>query len=84
MAMEARGKAGRAQAGGEHQGPGAGDCQVDTGGGLFARPGEVEKMIRSRLEEKSWSEEKEDWQKEREEVQWLARFCLGGVDVVGW
>ncbi|HUS76503.1 MAG TPA: hypothetical protein VMY43_10905 [Methanothrix sp.] len=42
-----------------------------------ARPGEVEEMIRSRLEERIWPEEKEAWQKEREEGRWPATFCLG-------
>jgi hypothetical protein len=42
-----------------------------------ARPDEVEEMIRSRLEEKSWPEEEETWQKEREEGRWPATFCLG-------
>jgi hypothetical protein len=42
-----------------------------------ARPGEVEEMIRRRLEERSWPEEEETWQKEREEGLWPANFCLG-------
>jgi hypothetical protein len=42
-----------------------------------ARPGEVEEMIQRRLEEKSWPEEKEAWQKQREEGRWPATFCLG-------
>ena len=46
MALEAAGRAGRAQANGKHQGPGAGDCQGDTGGGLPRPAGEVEEMIR--------------------------------------
>jgi len=46
-----------------------------------ARPGEVEEMIQMRLEERSWPEEEETWQKEREEGRWPATFCLG-VDVV--
>lgn len=41
-----------------------------------ARPGEVEEMIQRRLEERSWVEEGETWQKEREE-RCLATFCLG-------
>ena len=47
------------------------------------RPSEVEKMIksrleeRSRLEESSWPVEEETWQKEREEGQWPATFCMG-------
>jgi hypothetical protein len=42
-----------------------------------ARPGEVEEMIRSRLEEKGWPEEKQAWQKEHEEGRWPATFFLG-------
>ena len=42
-----------------------------------ARPGEVEEMIQMRLEERSWPEEEETWQKEREEGRWPATFCLG-------
>ena len=37
---------------------------------FHARPGEVEEMIKSRLEERSWPEE-------REEGRWPATFCLG-------
>jgi hypothetical protein len=37
---------------------------------FHARPGEVEEMIRSRLEERSRPEE-------REEGRWPATFCLG-------
>jgi hypothetical protein len=35
---------------------------------FHARPGEAE--------ERSWPEEEETWQKEREEGRWLERFCL--------
>ena len=38
-----------------------------------ARPGEVEEMIQSRLEERSWGEE------EREEGLWPERFCVSEV-----
>ena len=34
---------------------------------FHARPGEVEEMIKRRLEERSWPEEEAAWQKEREE-----------------
>ena len=44
---------------------------------FHARPGEVEEMIKSRLEERSWLEEEETWQKEREVGLWPATFCLG-------
>ena len=44
---------------------------------FHARPGEVEEMIQRRLEERSWHEEEETWQKEREEGRWPATFCLG-------
>jgi hypothetical protein len=44
---------------------------------FHARPGEVEEMIKSRLEERSWPEEEETWQKEREEGRWPATFFLG-------
>jgi hypothetical protein len=46
-----------------------------------ARPGEVEEMIQRRLEERSWPEEVEAWQKEqvREEGRWPATFCLGDL-----
>ena len=37
---------------------------------FHARPGEVEEMIKSRLEERSRPEEREDG-------QWPATFCLG-------
>jgi hypothetical protein len=37
---------------------------------FHARPGEVEEMIKSRLEERSGPEE-------REEGRWPATFCLG-------
>jgi hypothetical protein len=37
---------------------------------FHARPGEVEEMIKSRLEERSWSEK-------REEKLWPATFCVG-------
>jgi len=36
---------------------------------FHARPGEVEEMIKSRLEE--------SWPEEREEGRWQATFCLG-------
>jgi hypothetical protein len=39
---------------------------------FHARPGEVEEMIKSRLEERCWQEEEE-----REVGQWPATFCLG-------
>jgi len=42
-----------------------------------ARPGEVEEMIQMRLEEKSWQEEKENWQEESGEKLWPATFCVG-------
>ena len=42
-----------------------------------ARPGEVEEMIRRRLEERSWPGEEETWQKECEEGLWPATFCVG-------
>jgi hypothetical protein len=44
---------------------------------FHARPSEVEEMIQRRLVERSWDEEEETWQKEREEGQWPATFCLG-------
>ena len=45
---------------------------------FHARPGEVEEMIRSRLEDRNWPEEEEAaWQKEREEGRWPAMFCVG-------
>lgn len=44
---------------------------------FHARPSEVEEMIQRRLEERSWPEEEVTWQKEREEGQWPATFCLG-------
>jgi hypothetical protein len=44
---------------------------------FHARPGEVEKMIKSRLEERSWSEEENIWPEECEEKLWPATFCLG-------
>ena len=37
-----------------------------------ARPGEVDEMIRGRLEERNWQEE------EREDERWPATFYLGG------
>jgi hypothetical protein len=43
---------------------------------FHARPGEVEEMIKSRLEERSWPEER-GWPEEREEGRWPATFCLG-------
>ena len=44
---------------------------------FHARPGEVEEMIHSRLEERSWPEEEETWQKKCEEGRWQETFCLG-------
>ena len=44
---------------------------------FHARPSEVEEMIKRRLEERSWLDEKEIWQGESEEGQWPATFCLG-------
>jgi hypothetical protein len=41
-----------------------------------ARPGEVEEMIQRWLEEKSWQEEKENWQEESGEKLRPATFCL--------
>ena len=43
---------------------------------FHARPGEVEEMIRCRMEERNWPEEAA-WQKEREEGRWPATFCVG-------
>ena len=45
MALEAAGKADRAQVGGQQQGHGAGDGQGDTGGGLRCQADGVEEMI---------------------------------------
>jgi len=42
-----------------------------------ARPGEVEKMIKSWLEERSWDEEKNICPKMREEGLWPATFSVG-------
>ena len=42
-----------------------------------ARPGEVVEMIQMRLEERSWDEEEETWQKGHEEGRWPATFSLG-------
>jgi len=44
---------------------------------FHARPGEVEEMIQRRLEERSWLEEKENWQKENGEKLWPVAFCVG-------
>ena len=45
-----------------------------------ARPGEVEEMIKSRLEERSWDEEKKEKNfcpEKREEGRWPATFSVG-------
>jgi len=42
---------------------------------LYARPGEVEEMIRRRLEESGPVEN--IWPEKREEGLWPATFCLG-------
>ena len=42
-----------------------------------ARPGEVEEMIKSRLEERSWDEEKNICPEKREEGLWPATFSVG-------
>ena len=44
---------------------------------FHARPGEVEEMIKSRLEERSWDEEKNICPKMREEGRWPATFSVG-------
>jgi hypothetical protein len=44
---------------------------------FHARPGEVEEMIKSRLEERIWSEEENIWPEECGEKLWPATFCLG-------
>jgi hypothetical protein len=44
---------------------------------FHTRPGEVEEMIQRRLEERSWQEEKENWQEESGEKLWPTTFCLG-------
>ena len=44
---------------------------------FHARPGEVEEMIKSRLEERSRPEEENIWPEECEEKLWPATFCLG-------
>ena len=43
---------------------------------FHARPGEVEEMIKSRLEERSGPDENV-WPEKREEGRWPATFCLG-------
>ena len=42
---------------------------------FHARPGEVEEMIQSRLEERSWRDERNTWP--GEEGLWPESFCLG-------
>jgi len=42
-----------------------------------ARPGEVEEMIRMRLEERDWGEEKEIWPEKSGEGLWPATFSVG-------
>jgi hypothetical protein len=44
---------------------------------FHTRPGEVEEMIQSRLNERNRPGEKEIWQVECEERLWPATFCLG-------
>ncbi|TFH52700.1 MAG: hypothetical protein E4G89_01335 [Methanothrix sp.] len=44
---------------------------------FHARPGEVEAMIKMRLEERSWPEEENIWPEEFGEKLWPATFCLG-------
>ena len=44
---------------------------------FHARPGEVEEMIKSRLEERSWDEEKNICPEKREEGLWPATFSVG-------
>jgi len=44
---------------------------------FHARPGEVEEMIKSRLEERSWDEEKNICPDENEEKLWPATFSVG-------
>jgi len=42
-----------------------------------ARPGEVEEMIKSRLEERCWDEEKNICPEKREAWLWPATFSVG-------
>ena len=42
---------------------------------FHTRPGEVEEMIKSRLEESG--QEENIWPEKREEGRWPATFCLG-------
>jgi len=44
---------------------------------FHARPGEVEEMIKSRLEERSWDEEKNICPDENEGKLWPATFSVG-------
>jgi hypothetical protein len=44
---------------------------------FHAQPSEVEEMIKSRLEERSWDEEKNICPDENEEKLWPATFCIG-------
>jgi hypothetical protein len=44
---------------------------------FHTRPGEVEEMINSRLEERSWDEEKNICPEKREEKLWPATFSVG-------
>lgn len=44
---------------------------------FHARPGEVEEMIKSRLEERSWDEEKNICPDDNEEKLWPATFSVG-------
>ena len=44
---------------------------------FHARPGEVEEMINSRLEERSWDEDKNICPEKREEKLWPATFSVG-------
>jgi len=44
---------------------------------FHTRPGEMEEMIKSRLEERSLSEKENIWPEERGEKLWPATFCLG-------
>jgi hypothetical protein len=41
-----------------------------------ARPGEVEELIRMRLEEKRWDDETDVWREDSGEKLWPATFCL--------
>jgi hypothetical protein len=44
---------------------------------FHSRPADVDEMIQSRLEERSWPEEENIWLEEHGEKLWPATFCLG-------